>query len=104
MAISEKRYAAELLEPDGAAVKFDNIDCMIRYASARGLKDRAAAWYVMDSEGREWLDARRALLVRSASLPGPMGGGTLAVKDPAKAQQLAQRFSGTVVHFDALWK
>src|SRR5438045_3356686 len=70
MAISEKRYAAEMADVDGNVIKFDNIDCMLRYVSVRGLKDKAAAWFVMDSDGKQWLDARQAFLVKAASIPG----------------------------------
>ena len=103
MAISERRYAAELVDADGNFNKFDNVACMIRYASSRNLRDKAAAWFVMDSEGRQWLDARQALFVNAASIPGPMGNGILALKDAAKADQLAKQFSGQVLHFNDLW-
>ena len=103
MAISEKRYAAEMADMDGNVIKFDNIDCMVRYVSGHGLRDKAAAWFVMDSDGKEWLDARQAFLLKSASIPGPMGSSVLAVKDQAAADGLAKRFSGQVLRFDDLW-
>ena len=103
MAISENRYAAEMTDIDGNVIKFDNIDCMVRYVSGHGLRDKATAWFVMDSDGKEWLDARQAFLVKSASIPGPMGSGVLAVKDRAGADGLAKRFSGQVLRFDDLW-
>lgn len=103
MAISEKRYATEMAGMDGNVIMFDNIDCMLRYVSGHGLKDKAAAWFVMDSEGKEWLDARQAFLVKAASIPGPMGSGILAVKDRGRADGLAKRFSGHVLRFDDLW-
>lgn len=103
MAISEKRYAAELADGDGNMIKFDNIDCMVRYASSHGLRDKAAAWFVADSEGKQWLNARETLFVKSASIPGPMGSGVLCTLNQAQANQLAQHFSGQVVHFDDLW-
>jgi copper chaperone NosL len=104
MAISEKRYAAEMGDVDGNVIKFDNIDCMLRYVSGHGLKDKAAAWFLMDSEGKEWLDSRQAFLVRAASIPGPMGSGVLATKDSAAAEDLARRFSGRVLRFGDLWR
>ena len=104
MAISEKRYAAEMTDMNENVIKFDNIDCMVRYAAAHGLKDKAAAWFVMDSDGREWFDARQAFLVKSASIPGPMGSGVLAIKDSAAAGDLARRFSGRVLRFEDLWR
>jgi len=104
MAISEKRYAAEMAGVDGNVMKFDNIDCMVRYGAAHGLKDEAAAWFVMDSDGKEWLDARQAFLVKSTSIPGPMGSGVLATRDSASAEDLARRFSGRVLRFEDLWR
>lgn len=103
MAISEKRYAAETIDGDGNAIKFDNLDCMLRYASRHDLKDKQTAWFVMDSEGKKWLDARQAFLVKSASIPGPMGSGILAGRDRATADELAKRFSGRILRFDDLW-
>jgi copper chaperone NosL len=103
MAISEKRYAAEMADMDGNVIKFDNIECMIRYASRHSLKDKAAAWFVMDGDGREWLDARQAFLLKSPSIPGPMGNGILAAKDRAAADDLAKRFGGRVLQFNDLW-
>ena len=102
MAISEKRYAVEMIDTDGNVIKFDNMDCMVRYVSAHDLKNKAAAWFVMDSDGKEWLDARQVWLVKSASIPGPMGSGVLAVKDRVAAGALSQRFSGQVLRFDDL--
>ena len=104
MAISEKRYAAELADAEGNIMKFDNVDCMARYAAAHNLQSRATAWWVVDSQGNEWLDLRHATLVRSASIPGPMGSGVLAAKDEASAQTIVQRFSGKIIHFEDLWK
>ena len=104
MAISEKRYAAEVIDQDGEVLKFDNIDCMVRYASAHGLKEKARAWFVVDSEGKIWLDARSAFLVSAATIPGPMGAGTLATGDRTSAEELSARFSGKVITFADLWR
>jgi copper chaperone NosL len=104
MAISERRYAAELTDAEGNVLKFDNVDCMVRYAAIHDLQTHAGAWWIMDSEGKEWLDLRQSLLVRSSSIPGPMGSGVLAVKDQASAQALAHRFSGQIIRFEDLWK
>jgi copper chaperone NosL len=104
MAISEKRYAAELADADGNIFVFDSVDCLTRYAAEHGSQAGARGWWVMDSKGREWLDVRQAMLVRSGSIPGPMGSGVLAVKSETEAEALATRFSGRIIRFDDLWK
>ena len=104
MAISQKHYAAELAYAESDVLKFDNVECLIRYAATHDLKTHATAWWIMDSEGKQWLDLRQAVLVRSASIPGPMGSGVLAFKDQTRAQALAAQFSGQIIRFDDLWK
>jgi hypothetical protein len=66
MAISEKRYAADLTDMDGNVIKFDNIDCMVPYAAAHGLKDKAAAYAAMVSTARRRPPTRMA--TRSARI------------------------------------
>ena len=36
MAISEKRYAAEIIDAEDNVMKFDDIGCMLRYRDAAG--------------------------------------------------------------------
>jgi nitrous oxide reductase accessory protein NosL len=104
MAISEQRYAAEMADLDGNVMKFDNIDCMIRYAAAHGMKDKAGAWFVMDSDGREWLDARQAFLVKSASIPGSYGKRGFGDQRFRGGQGTRSPVLGEVLRLEDLWK
>src|SRR5262245_60201794 len=58
MAISEKRFACELVTKDGDAVKFDDIGCMLHYRKERA--ELVAATFVVDFETREWLKSEEA--------------------------------------------
>jgi hypothetical protein len=53
MAISERRYAAEIAGVDEDVIKFDNIDCMVRYAAANGLREEAAGMKSRTSSARK---------------------------------------------------
>ena len=58
MLISERRYAAELIDRDGQAYKFDDIACMLRFAHSRGIQPSDAKFFVTDfGSGADWLDA-----------------------------------------------
>ena len=103
MAISEKQYAAEIIDPDEQPAKFDDIACMVRYAKERGRRPTSAI-FVVDYSNRGWLDAARAYYVQSEQIPSPMRGGLIALKDEAEARKQAARFSGRVLAFDDLWK
>jgi copper chaperone NosL len=102
MAISEKQYAAEFVDRDGQAFKFDDIGCMIEHLKTRKNRADIAAYFVADFESRSWLKAEDAALVRSKELKTPMGFGIVAFKDREKADQAAGAYHGTVAMFAEL--
>ena len=102
MAISQKPFAAEIVDKEENVHKFDDIGCMLRFVSERGMKDRVKAYFVMDYDGKGWLAAESAYYVRSEALHTPMGGGLLAVKDRSRAEDYLRKFSGQVLVFGDL--
>jgi copper chaperone NosL len=104
MAISQKRYAAELVEGGGNVFKFDDIGCMIHFAKQRGWIGHPPARFVHDYDSTEWLEAGRASFVLSPEIPSPMASGLLAVRDPVSAERYAARFHGRVRSLGDLWK
>ncbi len=104
MAISQKRYAAELIGADGTVFKFDDIGCMIHFAERRGWIAHPPNRFVHDYDSDEWLEASRASFVSSPEIASPMASGLLAVKAPGEAERYAARFRGRVRSLDDLWK
>jgi copper chaperone NosL len=103
MAISEKRYAAEVIAADGGVFKFDDTGCFVRFVRERNLKDTAAAFFAVDFEGRGWIDAWQAVYVKSDAIPSPMASGVVAVSDRSRAAELAAKFQGRILTFEELW-
>lgn len=99
MAISEKRYAAELLDNEGQAFKFDDIGCMLNFIKNKKDSAKVAAYFVMDFDERVWTRAEGAYFVRSSEVSPPMNGGLIAFKDEAKAQQAAEKYHGQLIRF-----
>ena len=102
MAISEKQYAAQFVDRDGEAFKFDDIGCMIEHLKARISRADIAAYFVVDFESRSWLKAEDAALVRSKKIKTPMGFNIVAFKDRERAEQAAAAYNGTVATFAEL--
>jgi copper chaperone NosL len=102
MAISQLRYAAEMIDAEEQVFKFDDIGCMLRFSRAR--RPNGAVWFVMDYDSRKWLPAEAAHLVKSPSIQSPMGGGIIAFEDRAKAQDYARQLQGKVLGFWDLWQ
>jgi copper chaperone NosL len=94
MAISEKRFAAEFIDRDGQAFKFDDISCMVDYIKSRQRRDAIAATYLMDFDSRQWIKAETAYCVQSAEIKTPMRGGIIAFKDAASAASAAEKYHG----------
>jgi len=102
MAISQKKYAAEIVDKDGTAFKFDDLGCMFRFVRQRALKDTVEARFVTDYRSQRWLPAENATYVKSASLPSPMGSGLIALENRADAEEYSQRYHGRIVTLDEL--
>ena len=82
MILSEPRYAAVARSATGDEARFDDLGCLLRWAST----DRSG-WqiWVHDSAGDEWLDAEAASFTHSATARTPMGSGWQAWGSPASA-------------------
>jgi copper chaperone NosL len=102
MAISEKQYAAQFVDRDGLAFKFDDIGCMIEHLKTRKSRADIAAYFVADYESRSWLKAEDAALVRSKEIKTPMGFNIVAFRDRERAAQAAAAYNGTVATFAEL--
>ena len=104
MSISEKRYAAELIDSDEQAFKFDDIGCMVNFIKQKRNNASTQAIFVMDYERREWLPAESATYVRSSEFKTPMNGSIVAFKDQSNAQAAAAKYHGTMLQFAEVTK
>ena len=102
MAISQKQFAAEALDTEGNAIKFDDIGCMRRFLAAAEAKHRVR--FVMDYGQRRWLNADAAFFVHGSRIPTPMAGGILAFGERSRAEAEAHAVGGEVLPFAALFK
>lgn len=101
MAISQPRYAAQIVDKDGTAYKFDDIGCMAKFARQRKLMPALGAKiYVMDHAGADWLDAEKAVFVKSEAIDSPMASGLAAFRDASTAQSFTKSNPGQVLGFN----
>lgn len=99
MSISEKRYAAELIDREGEAYKFDDIGCMVNFMKQRENDGSIRAIFVMDFERREWLKAEDAFFALSPKFKTPMSSGIVAFENEANAQAAAAKYQGARLRF-----
>lgn len=99
MAISQRQYAAELIDSEGQALKFDDIGCLLNFIKQRSVNVTGGSLFVMDFDQRQWIKADNAFYVESKEVPTPMNGGIVAFKDEAKAQEAAGKYHGRLLNF-----
>ena len=104
MSISEKRYAAELIDSDGQPFKFDDIGCMANFIKQKKNNTSIEATFVMDFDRREWLEAEKASYVRSSEFKTPMNGGIVAFRDQSSAQAAVAKYRGAMLAFAEVTK
>lgn len=100
MAMSERRFASEIIDTNGGVHKFDDLHCLREFLSEQ--KPAVAAVYVMDYEGRKWVPAEQAWFVRSDRFQTPMGGGIIALRDRAAAERYAERAHNRVFRYEEI--
>lgn len=102
MAISEKRFASELITQDGEALKFDDIGCLLRFRKERSYPELVAATFVVDFETHEWLRSEEAYFVKSKEFRTPMDGNWVAFRAKASAAAASARYQGVQLGQEAL--
>ncbi len=81
MVVSERKYAAEIINPDtGKAYKFDDIGCAVLWLKEEHIpwSDKAKIW-ITDAKSGKWLDARKAKYTDDSITP--MAYGIAAFSD-----------------------
>ncbi|HSQ20880.1 MAG TPA: nitrous oxide reductase accessory protein NosL [Blastocatellia bacterium] len=100
MAISEKRYAAEFIDSEGEAFKFDDITCMTSFIREMHNQGNIGPRFVMDFDAKAWLKADDAYYVQSTEIKTPMSGGIIAFKDQSRAKETADKYGGKLLRFN----
>ncbi len=89
MAISDQRFAAEIIDTEGGASKFDDIACMLNFmVGHQELKTKAL--FVKDFETRQWIPYAKAVLL-DTDVRTPMGSGKIAFADAGRARDFQTR-------------
>ena len=105
MIVSDERYAAALrVEQDGGApdLVFDDIGDMLDYRRNKGASIHVIRLYVHDFTTKQWMDASKAVFVKSEDVHSPMGSGIIAAGDGTGGEALRAKFGGKVLSFSEI--
>ncbi len=85
MAISDQRFAAEIIDTRGDAFKFDDIGCMLTFMVQQP-DVKTKVLFVKDFETKEWIPYDKAVII-DADVQTPMGSGKVAFADAGRAKR-----------------
>ena len=83
MAISDTRFASEIMTTDGTVHKYDDIGCLL-HARQKMLAHEIAAIFVKDYETLAWVPYGQSTIV-SAGIHTPMASGRIAFASADRA-------------------
>lgn len=92
MIISDERFAAALVAPDGSVRLFDDVGEMLLTATEEE-REGQRAW-VHDRDSVQWIDATAATFARGAPETTPMGTGYVAFAQREDAEAFAAQPGG----------
>ena len=96
MAVSEARFAAQVVSPGEGPLFFDDIGCLASFVKA-GRAPREATAFVADHQSRAWVRADAAVYTRIPGLATPMGSHLAAHANAASRDRDAMARGGTPV-------
>jgi copper chaperone NosL len=99
MAVSDERFASEIITADGDVFKFDDLGCLWKFRKGEA-GSHPAAIFVKDFETKEWVPYARAAIV-TADVATPMASGMVAFADTARARAFTAKHPAVVVGGDA---
>jgi len=96
MAVSEARFAAQLVGAGELPRFFDDLGCLAAFLKS-GKPPAGATAFVADHRTKQWVRADRALYTRVTALATPMGSHVVAHADAASRDQDEAARGGTPV-------
>jgi copper chaperone NosL len=81
MALSDPRFAAQLVAASEEPRFFDDVGCLRDYLAATKSRPAHLVAYVADHRTKAWVSAERAVYVRVGGLETPMGSHLIAHAD-----------------------
>ena len=97
MAVSDARFAAQLVAPGEEPKFFDDLGCLRDYLAAKPSLPRGTVAFVADHRTREWVRASRATFTRCEGLETPMSSHLVAHASPASRDADAAAAGGKPV-------
>lgn len=96
MPVADARFAAELITPKGKLYKFDDYDCVTRFAKENMEGESITVYFSDFSNPAKFVPAANAHFISGGSLKSPMNGNVAAFEKRATAEKFAKELGATM--------
>ena len=97
MAVSNARFASQIVAPGEEPLFFDDLGCLAAYLRKHATQPAGAVAYVADHRTRTWVPASDAIFTNAPALETPMGSHVVAHASLASRDADAAARGGTPV-------
>lgn len=104
MSIADNRFGGEIITKKGKIFKFDDMHCVLGFMKANTINnnDIKETWLVNFDEPHNFIDAKKAFLLKSNELHSPMGGNVATFADENKLNEAMKNIKGETITWNAL--
>lgn len=99
MNIVDERYGSQLISTTGKTYSFDAIECMLHYKQEQTDTEWKLELVTDFNLPAKLIPAQEVMVVRTKTLPSPMGMYLTAVKGEAEAQELLNTHKGELYSY-----
>jgi copper chaperone NosL len=89
MAVSDERFASEIINDVGDVMKFDDLGCLLKWRTQHH-GTTIVATFVKEYDTRQWIPYERAVIIET-DVDTPMGSGKVAFGDSMKAREFQKK-------------
>lgn len=97
MAVSDARFAAQLVSPSEEPRVFDDLGCLATFLKSGGAPAKGQLAWVADHRTKAWVRASAAVYTKKPGLATPMSSGLVAHADAASRDADPDAAGGTAV-------
>ncbi len=104
MTIMDEKFATECISNKGKVYKFDDIYCLKSFIKNGGIwSNEIAKIYLSDFSNKgKWIEAGKALILRSEELKSPMGGNYAAFSTEENREAAFDQYKGEKVSWEEI--
>lgn len=100
MTVQDNQFAAEYFDEVGQVYKFDDIGCLARYVSEKGITK--GSFFVRDFSTKEWIMVNDAYFAMSDAIETPMSYGFLAFRQRDGRDQFLKDHQGQGITWEEI--